>query len=46
MHFANKVIHGIKLSLRCMNNYINAITDHIEIRVGHEDSDFNEGIGG
>jgi hypothetical protein len=28
-----------------VNNYINAIANHIELRVGHENCDFDEGIG-
>jgi hypothetical protein len=45
MHLADEIIHGIELALGCMNYYINAITNHIQFRVGDEDCDFDKGIG-
>ena len=46
MHFADKVIHGIELSLRRMDDDIHAFTNDVEIRVGNQDCDFNKGICG
>jgi hypothetical protein len=44
MHLADKVVHPFNLPWSGMDDEVDALADHIELRVRYEDGNLDEGV--